>query len=408
MKKSRISLLILAGSLIFAQHFLLPRDAAAAKPKPKKIAAKPAAKPSKAAAAADDGGPECRASLLMDAVSGDILKETNSHQALAPASMVKLMTIYVTLKRIHEGGIKLDDKVSVSAACSKVGGSQVYLRQGEEFSLGDLVQATMIQSANDAATAIAEYIGGSRDGFVEIMNDEAKALGMTESEFHSPHGLPAGKDQQPDLVSARDFALLARTLITKYPEVLEYSSKGESDFRDGEFKMANHNHLLKSFPGCDGLKTGYYAQAGFSITASAQRNGSRMIAVVMGCKQRKTRDEEAAKLMSLGFAQYRSVSLIEKGGSIGIAVPVAGGAKSSTTLAAASDLRVSLKSGEEKQIVKKPAFCDNLAAPMLSATPCGSVSFWLGDREIGKVDMVTTEDIPRAGMLGRLKENLGL
>ena len=197
----------------------------------------------------DADSSECKSMLLMDAASGEILSEVNAHVPLPPASMVKIMLAYVTLKKLKEGVVKLDDPITVSGTASKVGGSQVFLKQGEQFRLDQLLEAVLVQSANDAATAIAEHIGGTRDGFVEMMNAEAKALGMNESTFYTPHGLPPAKDQKPDLVSAHDFALLSRTVIKNYPEILVYTSKVESPFREGAFNMTNHNHLLRHYQG---------------------------------------------------------------------------------------------------------------------------------------------------------------
>ncbi|MFN8392534.1 MAG: D-alanyl-D-alanine carboxypeptidase family protein [Bdellovibrionota bacterium] len=411
------------GLFLLAFLFLDVSGASAARPKPKAAkaaAAQPAgsAKPKAAGGnRADDGeeGPAngsggdgaCRAITLMDAASGTILEERNSHEPLPPASMVKLMTMYTTLKRIHQGSIKREDMIPVSPESSKIGGSQVYLKQGEQFPLSEMMDAIMIQSANDAANAVAEYVGGNRDGFVAMMNADAAELGMKEAHFYSPHGLPPGKDQQPDVVSAHDFAILAQALMKEFPEILQCSGKLESDFREGAFKMTNHNHLLRSFPGCDGLKTGYYAQAGFSITATAERNGTRMIAVVMGCPQRKTRDAEASRLMSAGLAQFRPIALIEKGATVDATAPVAEGAPATSSLIAADSFRASVKAGEESKIVKKAEACQTLTAPVMANTRCGSLSFWLGDRELGKIGLLVPNDIPKAGMLGRLKSSIG-
>ena len=351
---------------------------------------------------------DCRASLLMDAASGEVLSEDNGHQSLPPASMVKVMLAYVTLKRLQEGGLKLEDPVLVSANASKTGGSQVYLKQNETFSVGALLEAVLIQSANDAATALAEHIGGTREGFVDMMNAEAKALGMNESVFHSPHGLPPAEGQEPDLVSAYDFALLSRAVMSKYPEILKYTSKTESDFRDGAFKMSNHNHLLRHYQGADGLKTGYYSQAGFSITATAQRNGVRMIAIVMGCKDRKNRDAQAARLLSTGISQFRSVSLLEKGMPVDETVEIAGGEKPQVIPVAGGPFTAYVKSGEEAKVARKVNPCAGLQAPVAANTPCGEVSFFLGERELGKVPLVIPEDVPTGGIITRIRNRFGI
>ncbi len=360
------------------------------------------------AASGDGAAKDCKASVLMDFESGDILSEENAHQPLPPASMVKLMTTYVLEKNLQEGHIKAEDLVTASAHVSKIGGSQVYLKEGEQFTVAQLLEALLIQSANDAAVALAEHIAGSSAGFVDLMSEEASRLGMKESEFHSPHGLPPGKEQLPDKISAYDFAILSRALIREFPRVVDTTKKVEAPFRGGEFVMRNHNHLLSSFPGADGLKTGFYAQAGFSVAATAGRNGSRMIAVVMGCKARKFRDEKAGRLLAEGFTSYKSLTLAQKGASIDEAVEVAGGEKTSVFPVFAEEVKTSLKLGDEQRIVKRNQLCTNLPAPVSPNTPCGAVVFLVGNREIAKVPLIVIESIPALSTLGKLKRMAGL
>lgn len=350
----------------------------------------------------------CRATLVVDAQSGDVIHEQNAHEPLPPASMVKLMTAYTVLKRIKEGTIKGTDAVTVSANASRIGGSQVYLKQGEQFSVNELLNALLVQSANDAATALAEHIGGATSGFVELMKADAKALGMNESEFHTPHGLPPARDQKPDLVSANDFAILGRALMKEFPLVLEITSKQQEPFRDGAFTMSNHNKLLRTFPGCDGLKTGYYGKAGFSVTATAQRNGLRMLAVVMGCEGRKMRDEETARLMSMGFAQYASVKLIDKGAAVGAAVPVVDGVQPQVMPVAAEEVKGLVRRGEEAKVVKKYQLCPSVTAPVQPNTPCGTISFLIGDREIARVQAMIPQHVEPIGYVGRMRRFLNL
>ena len=398
--------------LVAVSFALNPSPASAAKKKPKAASAAKASqaktKPKAASAGAEqarrDGanGTSCRAELLIDAASGEAIESFNSDEALRPASMVKLMVAWVVYKTVENGGAKLDDLVTVSARASKTGGSQVYLREGEQFALNELLRAVLIQSANDAAVAISEHIGGSSEGFVDMMNQEAKSLGMTSAVFRFPHGLPPAQDQLPDLVSARDFARLGQALVRKYPQVLEVTGIESADFRDGAFKMTSHNHLIGSFSGCDGLKTGYYSEAGFSITATAQKNGMRMIAVVMGCDGRKERDKEAARLLGKGFAQYRSVKLIEKGAQLGAAVPVVNGGVGSIAAVAGADAFVTVKIGEESKVEKRFELCSGLQAPVEANTPCGSVALVLNDRELGRIPVVVVEPVAQASMFQRV------
>lgn len=238
--------------------------------------------------------------LVIEADSGKTLFESNADTKVYPASVLKLMDLYVILDRIEQGALKLDEMVAVTPEAMKTGGSQVYLDPKEQFPVEELIYALMVQSANDAAVALATHIGGSKEGFVALMNQKAQALGMKNTVFHSVHGLPPSEGQEPDVTTARDLAILCREL-TKRPEALKYTGTQSRGFRDDKFIMRNHNKLLTQMPGCDGLKTGYYQAAGFSIAATARKGGVRIITLVMGSKDRKVRDAKAMELLSKGF-----------------------------------------------------------------------------------------------------------
>lgn len=239
--------------------------------------------------------------IVVDADTGQVLIADNADLKGYPASVLKLMDLLIILEKIKTGTMLLDEKIIISAEVSKIGGSQVYLKENEVFTVDELLYALMVQSANDAATALAIQAAGSKDGFVALMNQRAKELGMNSTEFHSIHGLPPAKGQLPDVTTARDLARLARELL-KYPDCLRYTSCRERGFRDDKFIMRNHNRLLASFPGCDGLKTGYFKNAGYSVAATAKRGNARIIAVVLGSKSRILRDKKAAELLTSGFA----------------------------------------------------------------------------------------------------------
>ena len=238
--------------------------------------------------------------LVVEADSGKVLFEANADTRVYPASVLKLMDLYVILERIEQGALKLDEMVQVTAEAAKTGGSQVYLDPKEQFPVEDLLYALMVQSANDAAVALATHIAGSKEGFIALMNQKAQELGMKNSKFHSVHGLPPSEGQEPDVTTARDLAILCRALA-KRPEALKYTGTQSKGFREDKFMMRNHNKLLGQVAGCDGFKTGYYQAAGFSIAATAQKGGVRMIALVMGSKDRKVRDAKAIELLAKGF-----------------------------------------------------------------------------------------------------------
>lgn len=240
--------------------------------------------------------------IAVDAATGDVLFEDQADVQGYPASVIKLMDLLIVLEKIEEGALKLDDPITISAEVSKIGGSQVYLKEKEVFPVEDLLYAMMVQSANDAATALATYVGGTKDGFVELMNEKAKALGMSNTELHSVHGLPPGPGQEPDVTTARDLALLCRELL-KRPDTLKYTSTMERGFRDDTFVMRNHNPLLRTVDGCDGLKTGYFSKAGYAVAATAQRKGDRVIVVILGSPDKNIRGEKAAELLAKGFLE---------------------------------------------------------------------------------------------------------
>lgn len=240
--------------------------------------------------------------IVTDADTGQILFEDHSDVKGYPASVLKLMDLLIFLEKINTGAMRLDDKITISAEVSKIGGSQVYLKQNEIFTVDDLLYAFMVQSANDAATALAIHAAGSKEAFVALMNKRAGELGMKSTEFHSIHGLPPEKGQLPDVTTARDIARLARELL-KHPESLRYTSCRERWFRPDITKMENHNKLLWSFPGCDGLKTGYFTKAGYSVAATAKRDKGRVIAVILGSSSKNKRDAKTAELLNIGFTK---------------------------------------------------------------------------------------------------------
>jgi D-alanyl-D-alanine carboxypeptidase (penicillin-binding protein 5/6) len=238
--------------------------------------------------------------LVIEADTGKVLFTENADAKVYPASVLKLMDLFVILGRIEQGAVKLSDMVQVTPEASKTGGSQVYLDPKEQFSVDDLLYALMVQSANDAAVALATHVAGSKEGFVALMNQKAQELGMKNTRFHSVHGLPPSEGQEPDVTTARDFAILCRELA-KRPEALKYTVTQTKGFREDKFIMHNHNKLLAQVAGCDGFKTGYFQAAGFSIAVTAKKGGVRIIALVMGSKDRKVRDAKASELLAKGF-----------------------------------------------------------------------------------------------------------
>jgi D-alanyl-D-alanine carboxypeptidase (penicillin-binding protein 5/6) len=248
--------------------------------------------------------------IAVDGATGKVLVEDNADATVYPASVIKVMTLFVVMDRIQQGSARLTDPITASAEATRLGGSQVYLKEGEVFTVEELIYALMVQSANDAAAALAIHVAGSQTAFVELMNQKAQALGMTNTHFYSCHGLPPTpprKAEEIDSSTSRDLALLGRALVNAYPDVIRYSSTKERTFRTTPkpFVMRNHNHrLMASFPGVDGLKTGYILAGGYSAIVTAMRNDRRVFVVVCGSVATfgKTRDKAAAEALNRAFA----------------------------------------------------------------------------------------------------------
>jgi len=240
--------------------------------------------------------------IVVNAETGDVVFEDNPDAECYPASIIKLMDLLIIQEQIEAKTLNLTDQVSVNAETSRIGGSQVYLKENESFTVEELLYALMVQSANDAAAALALRVAGSTDAFVNMMQQKADALGMSATKFHSVHGLPPTKGEEPDLSTPRDLIILARELL-KHPDILRYTSTSIRPFRNDTMVMQNHNKLLGSFEGCDGLKTGYFRLGGYSIVATAQRGGNRFIAAIVGAKEKKVRDSKAKELLAHALAK---------------------------------------------------------------------------------------------------------
>jgi len=262
--------------------------------------AAPSGKPKKSSIAATP----YLGAIVVDAATGKVLFDDKADAKGYPASMLKLMDLLIILEKIEQKQIALQDPVPVSAKASHIGGSRVWLAEKESFTMDDMLYALTVQSANDVAVALAEKVAGSTDAFIELMNKRAQELGMTSTVIHSVHGLPPGPGQEHDGTTARDFALLCRELL-KHKDTLRYTATRERAFRPNDPKhmvmMRNHDHLLGEVDGVDGLKTGYFAEAGYSIAITAQRKGQRVIAIILGSAERKGRDAKASELVAKGF-----------------------------------------------------------------------------------------------------------
>ena len=365
------------------------------------------AMPKQAKGKAEEPAERYKAYLVMEANSGKVLEEENGHEKRAPASMVKLMVADIVMEKLTRGEIHLTDKITASRDASRIGGSQVYLKEGEVFTLEELMQGMMIHSANDAAHAIAEFISGNVDDFVTLMNEKAKDLKMADTEFHSVHGLPPGKDQKEDLTSCYDMAILARELV-KYPKLMEWTSTKQGEFRGGKFVLSNTNKLLARMPEVDGLKTGYYRSTGFNITATAKRGDLRLIVVVMGSSTGKMRDEFALGKLKTYFSQYVSTPLVKKGDPVEKEVFLEDGKYKRIKGVCASDFSYPVLKSKKKEIKRVLNMPDRIKGEVKEGQKLGEIKFQLDDEVIGKVDVISPVYVPKANLFTRLFRKLGL
>ena len=343
----------------------------------------------------------CKAALLMDARTGDVLYEKNSRAPLPPASMVKMMALLLMMEKVAGGEMTFEDPVRVSARASRMGGSQVYLKHKESFPVRELLKAVAIHSANDASVALAEYTAGSVEAFVDLMNMRADELGMEETTFHSVHGLPPGRGQGMDKCSSRDLALLARELV-RHPVVLEWSSTKTAPFRDGEFTLYNTNPLIGKSPGLDGLKTGYISKAGYCLTATAQRSGRRMISVVMGAPTSKDREIAITRLLTRGFAMYKTLRLTEEGQPLDHGLSVKGGKSSEISVAYGSPLEVEVRKDKASEVVLEEELPSFKEAPIQAGETVGRAVARLGELVLGEAPIVALESVEEASFFERL------
>jgi len=332
------------------------------------------------------------AALLMDRDTGQVLFAQNEHLRWPPASMAKMMTLLLAMEQVRARALALDEMVTASAWASRIGGSQVYLKEGERFPLHELLKAIVIASANDASVAVAERIAGTTEAFVELMNQRARELGLGDTEFHSVHGLPPGPGQGPDLMSAMDLAVLGRSLAA-FPEIMEWARTSEAPFRDGLLQMRNTNHLIRTYPGADGLKTGFYAAAGFEVTATATRDDLRLLAVVLGAPTKRGCFDEAARLLSRGFADYRAVVGARAGQPVGQPIAVASGTAATVVGIATGNLRFTLPRAEARETKIEAKMPSELSAPIKKGQVVGEVVVRRGDQQLGRVEVVAAQDV---------------
>ena len=340
------------------------------------------------AAGVQDFDVPCAAAVLIDEDSGTVLYEKNADERRPVASITKVMTLLLTFEALQAGKISLTDIVPVSEHAYHMGGSQIWLEPGEQLTLQEMLKAICISSANDAAVAVAEFVAGSEPAFVERMNARAAELGMTATHFANACGL----DEEGHLSSARDVAVMSREMLLHHPEVRDYCTVWMDTLRGGKTQLVNTNKLLKSYPGITGLKTGTTGKAGVCITASAERDGLRLIAVVLGAASGKERFEAAKTLLDYGFAHYDSaeVTLPDDAPE---ELPVQRGTAETTALDYAAPERLLVPKGEGSDLQTKILLPDALQAPVQQGSPVGNWQLLRGETVLQELPICAAQDV---------------
>lgn len=342
---------------------------------------------------------EARSALLMEPISGKILYEKNIDEQFAPASVTKIMTMLLAMEAVDNGKMKLDDKITCSENAKNMGGSTMLLDTGEVRTLEELLKGIAIASGNDAAVAVAEYIGGTESEFVNMMNKRAKELGMKNTVFKNCNGLPA----EGHISSARDIALMSRELL-KHETILKYTGtymETISEGRKSPIELVNHNKLVRFFDGCDGLKTGYTSEAKYCISATAKRNGVRVLSVIMGAPTYKIRNRDAGILLNYGFPKYEGKKMLSKGEEV---QEVKMGEKTDRFFIAKAkkDLEIVIPKGSNAEL-KKKIVIDDLHDKYSKGDVVGKCEIYLDKDKVGEVEIYCDRDIEKGGIIDSIK-----
>lgn len=341
-----------------------------------------------------DLAPNARSAVLIDADTGTVLFEKNSHEQLPPASITKIMTMLLIMEAIDEGKLKWDDVVTTSEYAASMGGSQIFLEPGEEMTVTDMLKGIAMASGNDASVAMAEKIGGSEEMFVQMMNEKAEELGMKDTHFANTNGLPAENHYS----SAYDIALMSQALMS-YEKITEFTGKYEDYLRkdtEKPFWLVNTNKLVRFYSGADGLKTGFTSEARFCLSATAMRDSFRVVAVVLGEPNTKTRNAEVTKLFDYAFSQYKRVPIVKQGDALGT-LEVKKGNKTELPLVADKPYSLLMKKGTSSEQIKHEILLDPAQAPIKKGDTIGKIVISVGDEVVEEIEITAPEDVSKAG-----------
>ncbi len=338
---------------------------------------------------------DCESAILIEQKTGKILYSYNVHEKLRPASVTKIMSILLIMDAIKDGKINYDTKIPCSENAAAMGGSQIWLDTTENLSVEEMLKAICVVSANDCVTAMAEYLGGTEDGFVKMMNEKAKSIGMNDTEFKNCHGI----DEDGHMTSSYDISLMSRELLNSYPEITKYTTIWSDSLRDGKSELINTNKLVHNYKGCTGLKTGSTSQALFNLSASATRDELSLIAVVMKSPTSAKRFKCASSLLDYGFANFEYKKLISKDDVIK-SVKVSKGVVSETNVIAESDCGTIITKGNDFSIEQNIEMPDTISAPIKKGENIGKLTYVLDGEKVGECNLVVNEDIDKISYIG--------
>jgi len=333
--------------------------------------------------------------MLLDARSGHVIVEYNTNEQLPPASLTKMMTSYIAAEQIESGNISIDDDVLISKKAWRKGGSKMYIREGTRVNMGDLIKGIIIQSGNDASIAVSEHIAGSEDAFADLMNQTAISLDMNDSHFMNATGWPA----KNHYTTAGDLAKLAKAIIYDHPE--HYATYAEKEFTYNKIRQPNRNKLLWRDASVDGLKTGHTEEAGYCLVASAERNNTRLISVVMGTRSEEARAAESQKLLTYGFRFFESVKSYSAQEEL-VESKVWMGAKDTVKLGTVNDIWLTIPRGAENDIKTELDFPSELRAPLKAGDSIGTLKLMLGDEVLHESPLTALEDVDTSGFFKKI------
>ena len=333
-----------------------------------------------------------KSALLMDMTTGAVLYEQNAHEKLAPASVTKVMTMLLIMEAIDSGKIGWNDTVTVSESAAAKGGSQIYLKVGETMSVSDMLKSVAVSSANDCACALAEHIAGSESAFVEKMNIRASQLGMNDTHFVNCTGLDDDPNAREHLTSAYDIALMSRELMLNHPDIQKFTTIWMDTVRNGAFGLSNTNKLIRFYPGATGLKTGFTSGAGYCLSATAQRDGLSLIAVVMGAKTSQERFAGCKAMLDYGFANF---ALVKPELPTDNSIPIKLGTQKHVTAIPSEDVKLLIDKGQKDQVNIQVALEECLTAPVSKGQKIGTLTVRVGEQILRQVPMVANDTVPR-------------